>query len=150
MSGIFGIKLLCLGVEQRPAWKSAFTVSNSLLDGLYRATRLKKIWLRVGLLLLQIATGDLDIASSVSSRRPKFPFSDQFEPGPVNMIGFDAPFRCWGVWDQDSEDALGNPHHALIHAHPDAELDDVPVRVPPGLWRKAEEHESLSLIGARR
>jgi hypothetical protein len=47
------------------------------------------------------------------------------------MIGFDAPFRCWGVWDQDLEDALGNPHHALTLAHPDAELDDVPVGVPP-------------------
>ena len=43
------------------------------------------------------------------------------------MIGFDAPLRCWGVWDQDLEDALGNPHHALILAHPDAELDGVPV-----------------------
>jgi len=43
------------------------------------------------------------------------------------MIGFDAPFRCWGVWDQDLENALGNPHHALILAHPDAELDGVPV-----------------------
>jgi hypothetical protein len=116
-----------LEVEQRPAWKSVFAVSNCLLRGLYRATRLKKIWLRGGLPLPQIATGDLDIASSVSSRRRKFPISDQFEPGPVNMIGFDAPFRCWGVWDQDLKDALGNPHHALILAHPDAELDGVPV-----------------------
>jgi len=41
------------------------------------------------------------------------------------MIGFDAPFGCWGVWDQDLEDALRNPHHALILAHPDAGL--VPV-----------------------
>ena len=65
------------------------------------------------------------------------------------MIGFDAPFRCWGVWDQDLEDVLGNPHHAPILAHPDAELDGVPVGVPPGIWRKAEEDESLSLIGAR-
>ena len=48
------------------------------------------------------------------------------------MIGFDAPFRCWGVWDQDLEDALGNPHHALILAHPDAELDGVPVRGSTG------------------
>jgi hypothetical protein len=78
------------------------------------------------------------------------PFGDEFQPGPMKMVGFDAPFRCWGVWDQDLEDALGNPHHALILAHPDAELDDVPVGVPPGIWRKAEEHESLSLIGARR
>jgi hypothetical protein len=37
-----------LEVEQRPARKSAFAVSNCLLHGVYRATRLKKIWLRVG------------------------------------------------------------------------------------------------------
>src|SRR6266478_2165264 len=103
-----------LEVEQGPARKSAFALSNCLLHGLYRATRLKKIWLRVG--PPAPANRDRRSRRCVIGQQPppKFPFSDQFEPGPVNMIGFDAPFRCSGVWDQDFEDALRHPHHALI------------------------------------
>ena len=75
-----------------PARKSAFAVSNCLLHGLYRA----KIWLRWGLPLPQTAIGDLDMRHR-SAAAAEISFRDQFEPGPVIMIGFDAPFRCWSL-----------------------------------------------------
>jgi hypothetical protein len=49
---------------------------------------------------------------------------DEFEPGPVNVIAFDAPFWRGGFWKQDLERAPGNTHDSLILADADAELDD--------------------------
>jgi len=89
----------------------------------------------------QIATGDLDIAVVGQQPPPKFALGDEVEPGPMKMVGFEAAFRRGGLWKQDLENAPGNAHHALILAYPDAELDGVPVGVPPGIWREAEEHE---------
>ena len=42
------------------------------------------------------------------------------ETGPMKMVGFKAAFRRWGLRKQYLEHPLGNPHHALIVAHPDA------------------------------
>jgi len=47
------------------------------------------------------------------------------------MVGFKSAFRRGGLWEQDLEHAPGDAHHALIFAHSDAELDGVPVEVPP-------------------
>src|SRR6266404_6322910 len=89
----------------------------------------------------QIATGDLDIRILCKLAAANLPLGDEFEPGSVKMVGFEAAFRHRGLWKQDLEHASGNAHHALILAHPDAELDDGALRVPPGVGRKAEEHE---------
>src|SRR6202030_840330 len=88
----------------------------------------------------QIATGDLDIAVVTQLSATYLPLSDEFEPGPVEVIGFEAPFRRAGFRKQDLEDAPGNPHDALIFADADAELDSVAVGVPPGVGRKSEKH----------
>ena len=80
----------------------------------------------------QIATGDLDIPVVGQLPAANLPFGDEFEPRPVKVVGFDAPFRRWGLWKQDLEYAPGNAHYAFIFADPDAELDSVPVEVPPG------------------
>jgi hypothetical protein len=50
----------------------------------------------------------------------------------------------WGLWKQDLENAPGNAHHTLIFASADAELDGVPVGVPPGIWRKTENMNLLA------
>ena len=97
--------------------------------------------MRLDLPLPQIATGDLDIPIFGQLPSPNLPFRNEFEPGPVKVVGFEAAFRRWGLGEQNLEDAPGNPHHALIFAHADAELDDGALRVPPGVGRKAEEHE---------
>ena len=55
----------------------------------------------------QIATGDLDIPIVGQLPAAKFPLSDEFEPGPVKVVGF----------------APGNAD-ALMLVHADAELDD--------------------------
>ena len=68
------------------------------------------------------------------------PFGDDFEPRPVQVIGFEAAFGREGFQQQNLEHAPGNPHHALIFADADAELDSVPVGVPPGVGRKSEKH----------
>jgi hypothetical protein len=91
----------------------------------------------------QITTGDLDIPIVGQLPAAKFPLSDEFEPSPVKVKCFEAAFRREGFWNQDLEHAPGNAHYALIFAHADAELDSVPVGVPPGVRRKAEEHELL-------
>jgi hypothetical protein len=70
----------------------------------------------------------------------KFALSDEFEPGSVEMVGFEAPFRRVNLRKQYSEHAPANPDHALIFTHAVAELDGVPVGVPSGVRREAEEH----------
>ena len=44
----------------------------------------------------QIATGDLDIPIVGQLPAANLPFGDEFEPGPVEVIGFEAPFRREG------------------------------------------------------
>jgi hypothetical protein len=102
--------------------------------------------MRKGFPFLQITARDLDIAVVGQLPSPEFPLGDEFEPGPVKMVGFEAPFGCGGPWKQDLEHAPGNANDALILAHADAELDGVPVGVPPGVRRKAEEHEPLGMF----
>ena len=43
---------------------------------------------------------------------------DEFEPGPVKMVGFKAAFRRGAIGKQDLENATGNAHHTLIFAAP--------------------------------
>jgi hypothetical protein len=60
------------------------------------------------------------------------------------MIGFEALFRSGGLRKQDLEHAPGNPHHALILAHADAELDGVPLGLPPGSGGK---RKNMAVLG---
>ena len=55
----------------------------------------------------QIATGDLDIPIVGQLLPANFPLSDEFEPSPVSVIAFDAPFWRGGLWKQDLEHAPG-------------------------------------------
>ena len=89
---------------------------------------------------LQIATGDFDITVVGQLPAANLPLSDEFEPGSVQVVGFEAPFGRGGLRNQDLEDTSGNAHYALIFADADAELDDGAVRVPPGVGRKSKEH----------
>jgi hypothetical protein len=41
----------------------------------------------------QIATGDLDIPVVGQPPTANLPLGDDFEPGPLKMIGFEAAFR---------------------------------------------------------
>jgi hypothetical protein len=47
------------------------------------------------------------------------PLGDQFKPGPMKMIGFEASFRRGGLWKQDLEHRL-ETRACLIVADPDA------------------------------
>jgi hypothetical protein len=94
----------------------------------------------------QIATGDLDIPVFGQLLPTNLPLRDEFEPSPVKVIAFKAAFRRGGLWKQDLEDAPGNTHHAVIFTDADAELDDRALRIPPGVWRKAEKHASLDVF----
>ena len=89
----------------------------------------------------QIATGDFDIAVVHKLAAANLPLGDEFKPGPVKMVGFEAAFGRGGFWKQILENAPGNAYHALILAHSDAEFDDGAVRNPPGVGRKTEKHE---------
>jgi hypothetical protein len=88
----------------------------------------------------QVAASDLDVPIVGQMPTPNFSLGDEFEPGAVQVVGFEAPFRRAGFRKQDLEDAPGNPHDALIFADTYAELDSVPVGVPPGVGRKSEKH----------
>jgi hypothetical protein len=94
----------------------------------------------------QIATGDLDIAVIGQLLAANLPLGDEFEPSSVKMVGFKAAFSGRGRRKQDLENAPGNPHHAIIVAHPDAKLDGVPIGVPSGIGREAEEHEPRTMF----
>ena len=64
----------------------------------------------------QIATGDLDIAVVGQLPAANLSLGDEFEPGPVEVIGFEAAFRRWGLGEQNLENAPGNAHHTFIFA----------------------------------
>jgi hypothetical protein len=51
----------------------------------------------------QIATGDLDVPIVGQLPAASLPFGDEFEPGPVKVVGFEAPFWRRGLWKQDLE-----------------------------------------------
>jgi hypothetical protein len=91
--------------------------------------------------LPQIPTGDFDIAVFGQLSPSQFTLGDEFEPGPVKVIGFHTPLGCWGLIDQGLEHAPGDTHCAFILADADAELDGQSFGVPPGVGRKTKEHE---------
>jgi hypothetical protein len=46
----------------------------------------------------QIATGDLDVPIVGQLPAANFPLGDEFEPGPMKMVGFEAAFSRGGLW----------------------------------------------------
>jgi hypothetical protein len=93
---------------------------------------------RQGFSFPKIASGNLDIPIVGQLPAANLPLGNEFEPGLVKVVGFEAPFRRGGLWKQDLEHAPGNTHHALIFTDADAELDDGALRVPPGVGRKTK------------
>jgi hypothetical protein len=88
----------------------------------------------------QISTRNLDVPIVGQLPAANLPLGDEFEPGPVKMIGFEASFRRGGLWEQDLEHAPRDPDDAFILAHPDSELDGVSLGAPSGVRWEAEEH----------
>jgi hypothetical protein len=66
----------------------------------------------------QVTTGDLDIAVLRQLPPSKLALGDEFEPGPVKVVGFQTPFGCWGLIEQGLEHAPGDTHCAFILAEP--------------------------------
>src|SRR5438105_3373820 len=99
--------------------------------------------------LPQIATGDLDIAIVGQLSPPNLPLGDQFEPGPVKMVGFEAAFRRRCLWKQGLENAPGHADHTLIFADAYAEFDRNPVGVPPGVFGECE-NTTRDILSAQR
>jgi hypothetical protein len=97
--------------------------------------------------LTQISAYDLDITVVGQLPATNLPLSDQFEPGPMKMIGFKAPFGCGCLVEQGLEHPPADTHDAFILADPDAELDDGPFGVPVRIRGKTEEH--CDLLGRR-
>jgi hypothetical protein len=102
---------------------------------------------RAEVALAQIPTRDLDIAIVGQLPAADLSLRDQFEPGPMQMVGFQAPLRCRGLVKQRLEDPSRNPDDPVILAHADAELDHGHLGVPPGIRRKAEKH--CDLLGTK-
>jgi hypothetical protein len=93
--------------------------------------------------LPHIAARDFNIPRIRLLPPTDLPLGDEFEPSPVKMVGFQAPFRCRGLIEQGLEHAPTDTHDALIVADTDAELDGRPFGVPSGVWGKLEEHCDL-------
>jgi hypothetical protein len=53
-----------------------------------------------GFAFTEIAAGDLDIAIVRKLAATKFPLGDQFEPGPMKVVGFEAAFRREGTTER--------------------------------------------------
>jgi hypothetical protein len=92
-----------------------------------------------GFAFRQIAPGDLDIPVIGQLPVPHLPLGDQFEPGPMKMIGFEAPFGRRSLCQQVLEDAAVDAHDASVFADLDAEFDGHPIRTPPGILGKCEK-----------
>jgi hypothetical protein len=98
---------------------------------------------RSGIPFTEISAGDLDVAVFGQLPATKLPLGDEFEPCSLQMVGFEAPFRCRGPIEQSLEYASRNPDDPFILADPDAELDGGPFGVPVRIRGKTEEHCDL-------
>jgi hypothetical protein len=76
---------------------------------------------------------------SYYSPAAQLPFGDQFEPGPLQMVGFKAPLGCRGLIKQALEHPPGNPHHAFVFPDANAEFDGRSFGAPAGIRPKAEK-----------
>jgi hypothetical protein len=91
----------------------------------------------------QVTTGNLNIAIVGQLPPTKFALSDEFEPGAMKMVGFEAAFRRGFLWKQDLEHAPRHANDALILAHCHAELYGRPIGVPAPVRGKTKEHCDL-------
>jgi hypothetical protein len=96
--------------------------------------------------LSEISAGDFDVAVIGQLPLPNLALGDQFEPGPVEMISFEAALGCRGLGQQDLENAPGNPNDAIVFTNLDAELDDGAIGIPTGIRRETEEHEPPTMF----
>jgi hypothetical protein len=98
---------------------------------------------RSGIPFTEISAGDFDVAVLGQLPATDLPLRDEFEPGPMKIIGFQAPFRCRGLVKKRLEYAPTGTHDAFILTYADAELDGGPFGVPVRIRGKTEEHCDL-------
>src|SRR5262245_19674646 len=65
----------------------------------------------------------------------ELPLGDALEPGPLQVIGFDAPLRGGPVGQEPLEHAPRHPHHATVFADLDAETPPPAARHSSGRLR---------------
>ena len=91
----------------------------------------------------QVAPRDLDIAILRQLTPSKLPLGDALKPCPLQVVGFDAPFRCRPLRQQALEYAPSHPDHALVLADLDPELYSLSLGIPADVLGKCEEHARL-------
>ena len=96
-----------------------------------------------GFAFTEIAAGDLDIAIVGQLLPADLPLGDEFEPGPMKVIGFEAAFRSWAFREQLLKDEPGYANDALIIADADAEFDSGALGIPARVQGKTKEHFRL-------
>jgi hypothetical protein len=69
---------------------------------------------RAEVALAQISTRDLDLAIVGQLPTTHLPLGDQFEPGPMQIVGFEVTLRRQGLVEQDLEDASRNPNDPRV------------------------------------
>ena len=92
---------------------------------------------------VEISAGDLDVAVLGQLSAANLAFRDEFEPGPINVIGFDAALRRRAVPKQVLEHAPRDGHGAVILADADAELDGGPFGAQARRQREAVGRDRL-------
>jgi hypothetical protein len=102
---------------------------------------------RAELAVSQIAPGDLDVAVLGQLPATHLPLRDQFEPGPIEIIRFEASLGRRALVEETLEDAPGHPNNALVLTYPDAELDGRCVRVP---WASGGNRKNIQTSCGRR
>jgi hypothetical protein len=71
--------------------------------------------------------------SSVNWRRAQLPLGDALEPGPLEVVGTDAPLGGGPLGRQVLEQAPRHSHNALVLADLDPELHRPPLGIPAGV-----------------
>jgi len=98
----------------------------------------------------EVAPRDLDIAVIGQLTATDLPFSYQFEPGPVQMVGLETACRGRGLAEQRPERAAMHAYNALVLPDPDAECDTASVVVPARIrWKGEEQRDLLIMEGVR-
>ena len=66
----------------------------------------------------------------VGQPQPNFSLSYELEPGPLEVVGFDAPLWGGPLWEQSLKHAPRHPDHTPVLADLDHELRRLPIGIP--------------------
>jgi hypothetical protein len=98
---------------------------------------------------MQIAACDLDVPILGQLTPAQFSFGHSLEARSLQVVRFDTTLGRGGIGQQALEHTPKYPHHAVVFANFNAELDSLRLGIPSSVIGKGEEHRRVRWSGSR-